>query len=148
MSIHIYLKNFRTINTFGRDTYNGKITLKEADEDQSSLLVEIMDSKKKNKTAKSKEKTKKDVPINLYALLEGREKTFDAFESKLFPIKIEGTGFSDHSSLKILTPKQMLQKLPIVLPQVKAGNTSENLLNKIIYSLYRAKESLKKRITI
>ena len=41
--------------------------------------------------------------------------------------------------LKILTPKQMLQKLPITLAQVKAGNTSENLLNKIrqiIYSLY------------
>ena len=41
----------------------------------------------------------------------------------------------------------MLQKLPIVLVQVKAGNTSENLLNEmrqIIYSLYRAKEITKK----
>ena len=28
-------KNFRTIKTFGRDIYNGKITLKEADEDQT-----------------------------------------------------------------------------------------------------------------
>ena len=28
--------------------------------------------------------------------------------------------------LKILTPKQMLQRLPIALAQVKAGNTSEN----------------------
>ena len=31
--------------------------------------------------------------------------------------------------LKILTPKQILQRLPIVLPQVKAGNNSESLLN-------------------
>ena len=41
--------------------------------------------------------------------------------------------------IKILTPKQMLQRLPIVLVQVKAGNTSENVLNEIrqiIYSLY------------
>ena len=41
--------------------------------------------------------------------------------------------------LKILNPKQMLQKIPIGLAQVKAGSTSENLLNKIrkiIYSLY------------
>ena len=41
--------------------------------------------------------------------------------------------------IKILTPKQMLQRLPIALPQVKSGNTSEKLLNemcKIIYSLY------------
>ena len=49
--------------------------------------------------------------------------------------------------LKILTPKQMLQRLPIALAQVKAGNTSENLLNEIrqiIYSLYQAKEITKK----
>ena len=49
--------------------------------------------------------------------------------------------------LKILTCKQMLQRLPIALAQVKAGNTSENSLNEIrqiIYSLYRAKEVTKK----
>ena len=49
--------------------------------------------------------------------------------------------------LKILTPKQMLQRLPIALAQVKAGNTSENLLKEIrqiIYSLYRANEITKK----
>ena len=41
----------------------------------------------------------------------------------------------------------MLQRLLIPLAQVKAGNTSEHLLNeirKIIYSLYRAKEIIKK----
>ena len=31
--------------------------------------------------------------------------------------------------LKILTSKQILQRLPIALAQVKAGNNSENLLN-------------------
>ena len=35
--------------------------------------------------------------------------------------------------LKILTTRQMLQRLPIALAQVKAGNTSVNLLNKIIF---------------
>ena len=35
----------------------------------------------------------------------------------------------DETRLKILTPKQMLQRLPIALAQVKAGNNSENLLN-------------------
>ena len=43
----------------------------------------------------------------------------------------------------------MLQKLPIPLAQVKAGNTSENLLNEIrqvIYSLYQANEATKKSI--
>ena len=33
--------------------------------------------------------------------------------------------------LKILTPKQMLQRLPIAIAQVKAGNTSKSLLNEI-----------------
>ena len=33
--------------------------------------------------------------------------------------------------LKILTPKQMLQRLPIAIAQVKAGNNSESLLNEI-----------------
>ena len=38
---------------------------------------------------------------------------------------------SDHSNLKILSPKQMLQRLPIALAQVKTCNISEYLLNKI-----------------
>ena len=49
--------------------------------------------------------------------------------------------------LKILTPEQTLQRLPIALAQVKASNTSEKLLNEIrqiIYFLYQAKEITKK----
>ena len=53
----------------------------------------------------------------------------------------KGTG------LKILTPKQMLQRSPIALAQVKACNNSERLLNEIrqiLYSLYQSKEIIKK----
>ena len=49
--------------------------------------------------------------------------------------------------LKILTPKQMLQRLPIALAQIKAGNSSKSLLNEIsqiVYSLYQSKEITKK----
>ena len=49
--------------------------------------------------------------------------------------------------LKILTPKQMIQRLPIALAQVKVGNNSKILLNKIrqiIYSLYQSKEITRK----
>ena len=49
--------------------------------------------------------------------------------------------------LKILTSKQMIQRLPIALSRVNACNTSKNLLNEIretIYSLYWAKEITKK----
>ena len=49
--------------------------------------------------------------------------------------------------LKILTPKQMLERLPIALAQVKSGNNSESLLNEIrqiVYSLYQSKQITKK----
>ena len=61
---------------------------------------------------------------------------FDARQNKT-----EGTG------LKILSPKQMLQRLPIALAQVKAGNNSKRLLNEIrqiVYSLYQSKQITKK----
>ena len=48
--------------------------------------------------------------------------------------------------LKILTPNQMLSRLPIDLAQLKAGNNSENLKNEIrqlLYSLYRSKKLTK-----
>ena len=51
------------------------------------------------------------------------------------------------AGLKILTPKQMLQRLPIALAQVKTGNNSESLLNEIrqiVYSLYQSKQITKK----
>ena len=51
--------------------------------------------------------------------------------------------------LKVLTLKQMLQRLSIALAQVKAGNTSGNLLNEIrqiIYALYRAKKEITKKV--
>ena len=49
--------------------------------------------------------------------------------------------------LKILTPKQMLQRLPIALAQVKTGNNSESLLSEIrqiLYYLYQSKQTTKK----
>ena len=65
--------------------------------------------------------------------MKGRELTLNAFKSGVFRIKAtQGEGF------KILTPNQMLQRLPKALKHVKVGNISENLLNvfrQIIYSL-------------
>ena len=48
--------------------------------------------------------------------------------------------------LKILTPDQMLSRLPISLAQLNAGNNSEKLKNEIrqlLYSLYRSKKLTK-----
>ena len=124
-------KTFRAIKTFGWDIYEGKITIKKANEYQADLLVEIMNFKKNTKPKSPEEKQEKDIiPKNLYLFLEGRERVLDAFESKVFSTKSKGVGIlnPDHSKLKILAPKQMLQRLPITLALVKAGNNSESLL--------------------
>ena len=42
-------KNFWKISIFGRDIYNREITLKEANKDQSDLLVEILNFRKQVK---------------------------------------------------------------------------------------------------
>ena len=84
----------------------------------------------------------------LYKLLEPVIKVFNDYLSILSEAKyksIHGKGF------KILTPKEMFQRLTIALAQVKAGDTSENLLNEIrqiIYFLHQTKEITKKYITI
>ena len=87
-------------------------------------------------------KNRKNILKNTQNLYYGRELVINAFKSGLFPLKsTTGTG------LKILTPKQMLQRLPIALAQVKAGNNSESLLNEIrqiVYSLYQSKQITKK----
>ena len=143
-------QNFQTIRTFGRDIYNGEITLTEAEEDQTSLLAEVINFKNKTKPRDRKKKQqKKDVLENLHNFFDGREKVLNAFDSKIFPVKTRGTGYlkSKSSSFKILTPNQMLKRLPIALAQIKAGNNSESLLNEIrqiAYSLYRSKEITKK----
>ena len=84
---------------------------------------------------------------NTKLLYKSREKVIKLF-GDYFSIISEGKYKTKHGeSLKILTPKQMPQRLAIALAEVKAGNTSENLLNEItqiIYSFYRAKEKTKK----
>ena len=61
-----------------------------------------------------------------------------------FDKKIQSGG-----GLKILTPNQILSRLPITLAQLKAGNNSEKLKNEIrqlLYSFYRSKKTYKTTI--
>ena len=70
----------------------------------------------------------------------------DVFKWGVFPLPP-----IDSTVLKILTPVQMLHRLPIVIGQTKAGSTSENLVNEIrqiIHFLHQQMKLLKKYITI
>ena len=91
---------------------------------------------------------------NAIILLNGRENVFNFFENGSFWNRKQGKRFTitldqvfNHKQLKISTPKQILQELPMALAQVKAGNTSENLVNEIreiISSLYWEKIYIQK----
>ena len=63
-------------------------------------------------------------------------------DSKNFSNEYDSNGWSSGSGLKILTKKQMLSRLPILLSQIQAGNNSTKLKNeirRILYLLYRSK---------
>ena len=71
---------------------------------------------------------------------------YDDYSSRMSEAKVKAKVIK-WTGLKILTPKQMLQRLPIALGQVKAGNNSESLLNEIrqiVYSLHQSKQITKK----
>ena len=76
------------------------------------------------------------------------EAKYKTIHGKAIPSVLAGVAkVFDHSNLKILSSKWMLQRLPVALAHVKARNTSENLLNEIraiIYSLYQTNEITKK----
>ena len=79
-------------------------------------------------------------------LYKARKETIKFFDNNSLMVSEAKTRVK-RKRFKILTHKQMLQTVPIVLAQVKAENTSKNLLNEIrhiVYSLYRAKEITKK----
>ena len=61
---------------------------------------------------------------------------------KRFSDDYDSNGWSSGSGLKILTNKQMVNRSPILLVQIQAGNNSKTLKNEvrqILYSLYRSK---------
>ena len=69
---------------------------------------------------------------------------YKAFESRIFSKSEE---LKQGKGLKMLTTKQMLQRLPIAPTQIKAGNNSKILLNEIrqiVYSWYQSKKVTKK----
>ena len=92
-------------------------------------LIKVRWSNLKDVTEKmSEDEIKTEKPDKILEIV----KEILAFNKRIQ--KQEGSG------LKILTPNQMLSRLPISLTQLKAGNNSEKLKNEIrqlLYSLYR-----------
>ena len=122
----------------------GEITLEEAKNYQKDYLDYLKTIRKGNKSVEQRETL-----ANLNMFYNARKKAIRFIEDDGAMI-LEAKKLAreqEYTGLKILTPNQMLKRLPIALAQIKAGNNSESLLNEIRqidYSLYRSKEITKK----
>ena len=84
----------------------------------------------------------KNLSENRKFMIKENKKIINIVECILYFNQLDQSG----QGLKILTPNQMLSRLPISLAQLKAGNNSEKLKNEIrqlLYSLYRSKKLTK-----
>ena len=112
--------------TFLNEIKKGEISLEKAKDSQQNYLDYLNIIRKGNKNSERKGTL---ANINIH---------FNARDSAIKFIEDYGSMILDakklakeqgRTGLKILTPNQMLKRLPIALAQVKEGNKSESLLN-------------------
>ena len=126
-----------------KEIKEGKISIQEAKNTQKEFNKQLNLIRRGNKNQEQRQTLNNT--NNLYNIRDMAITFIEDYGSMILEAKEmarqEGEG------LKILTPNQMLKRLPIALAQIKAGNNSESLLNEIkqiVYSLYRSKEITKK----
>ena len=129
-----------------KSIHNDNTTLEDIEKDQIELKRDLGHIKQGNPKNRSEEQEK--TINNIKNLYDSRENVVQLFNDyaknmsrNIYDLKQERIG------LKILTPNQMLKRLPIALAEIKAGNNSESLLKEIrqiAYSLYQSKEITKK----
>ena len=125
---------------------NNQIKFSEAKNKQNEFLNKLNNIKTGKKTTNQKE-----VINNITRFYNSREEVINAFRDYIELLSDANYDAKQNETkgkrLKILTPKQMLQTLPIAFAQVKADNNSEILLNEIrqiVYSLYQSIQITKK----
>ena len=78
-------KNFQSIKAFGRDIYEGKITINVADEHQKDLLVQIMNLRENTRTKSQGKKKKKKLFLKTCIIFwGGRGKFLTLLKAKYF----------------------------------------------------------------
>ena len=124
-------------SSFGED-----IESIESEEKHEKSIAERVKTRKQNtqKTFAPSSPPKKDYSEETADYLKYMEKQEKG--QKRFSDNYDSNGWSSGSGLKILTNNQMLNRLPILIAQIQAGNNSVKLKNEIrqiLYSLYRSK---------
>ena len=106
------------------------------DKEKNDKLVSVINSGSKDLKEEIKKMSKKEIEIENPELIVEIVERILKFNEQIQ----QGQG------IKILTPNQMLSRLPISVAQLQAGNNSEKLKNEIrqlLYSLYRSKNMTK-----
>ena len=130
------------IKDLERDLFGEDIESIEPDEKYEESIAERVRTRRQNtqRTFVSSSPPKKDYSEEAANFLKDAEE--EKKGQKRFSDDYDSNGWSSGSGLKILTNKQMLNRLPILLAQVEAGNNSNKLKNEarqILYSLYRSR---------
>ena len=125
---------------------NNQIKFSEVKNKQNEFLNKLSNIKIGKKTPEQKE-----VINNLEKFYNSREEVINFFKDYIEMLSDANYNAKQNETkgtwLKVLTPKQMLQRLPTALVQVKAGNNSESSLNEItqiVYSLHQSKQITQK----
>ena len=109
---------------------NSQIKFSEVKNKQNEFLNKLRNIYVGKKTLKEKEMIN-----NLERFYNSREEVINFFRDYIEVLSDAncdaGKNETKRKGLKILKSKQMLQRLPVALAQVKAGNNSESLLNEI-----------------
>ena len=106
---------------------NGNISIEKIEEDQKQFKSKLNEITTGN--SKHKSKNQLDAIKNIKSFYNSREKLIKLYSDWAKIISEAMYKTNQGAGLKILTPKQMLQRLSIALAQVKADNYSENSLN-------------------
>ena len=107
------------------------------DKEKNSKLVNIFNSGLEDLEKEIKEMSKEEIEI---------EKPYNIVKVVKMILDFNKIEQQEGQGIKILTPNQMLNRLPIALAQLNAGNNSDKLKNEIrqlLYSLYRSKNMTK-----
>ena len=105
------------------------VMLNETNEIKNSLLIKILKFDEKSRPKLKWMRRENTLESPLYEL------TMNTFKSGIFLLNLKQIEW-----LKILTSKQILQRLSITLVQVNTSETLVNEIRQVIYSLSRTKE--------
>ena len=102
-------ETFLKIRAFGDSPFNGKIKSSNLLEVSYNLMIKLdLDQKQISRK-------KRNAYESIFALYECWELILNAFKSGIFSLKL-----SQGKGINVLSPKQIIQRLPIALAQLKA----------------------------